>query len=211
MFCLLFRLHVPAAHVKAFKYIKCVSPDVQFNLVLYHSWIMEHVPVSSVHRFLAVDVCVVTERPGKHFPDVCFRRCLVPGKLKLRVFVVCESRRQLLIQYLSNTNTEWPYSHLPLKWVLFQMIQHPIFLKVPCPLSLHSWFLLLQSSRCQVAAPPAADGRCSLSNLGFHLGSFEPVISFTVPPQSQGHGETWTRCVGPTQEHTSQATLWLWS
>lgn len=53
-------------------------------------------------------------------------------------------------------------------------------------------FLLLQLCHCQEVRCFAihTDGRCSLSNLELNLGFFQPVISFTFRPRSQGHRDT---------------------
>ncbi len=66
-----------------------------------------------------------------------------------------------------------------------------------------SQFLLLQLNYwLKSTSAPATDGRCSLSNLGFNLGFFELVISFTVQPHSQGHLDRLTKAHAHAHTHT---------
>lgn len=57
----------------------------------------------------------------------------------------------------------------------------------------------------------ATDGRCSLSNLGFNLGFFQLVISFTILPGSQGRWDTLTRAHAHLRAyaHSGRLTLLL--
>ncbi|MED6245518.1 hypothetical protein ATANTOWER_004303 [Ataeniobius toweri] len=59
----------------------------------------------------------------------------------------------------------------------------------------------------QSVAALATNGRCSLLNLGFNLGFFELVISFTILPHSQGHWYLDEGACIRTQTHLQQATF----